>query len=281
MLEERLPFCVNDEPATIKIPHLPLLFLECVTDVSQFVAKAFLEKDYEAIKAREAAPQPTEDVATSDVDHKVSTEPQPAAPEKMELDTEPEKVVIKAEEGAAAGLPQPTEAIPGPQPSGDVTVKEEKEPENTAPADQAFPESTEGLNFDSVLNDNGGSNSFDLHLDFGNDDMGNQAFLSGTAFGNNAPTGTDKPGTSLPMESNTAAPAGGGSFDLGLQNPGGENPFPDQDAGAEDIMGPGESSFDDLFMETENLGDNGTGDLNQLEGDSLMNLNELDDNWFS
>lgn len=212
-----------------------------------------------------------------DVDQKVSVEEPPAAPEKLEPTTEPEKVESKAEEGAAAELPQSTEAIPRPQPSGDVTVKEEKEP--TEKPSQAFPESTEGLNFDSVLNEHGGSNSFDLQLDFGNDDMGNQAFLSGTAFGNAASTGTEKPGTTQPTDS---TPAGGGAFDLELQNTpaGGENPFPDQDAGTEDIMGPGESSFDDLFMETENLGDSGTGDLNQLEGDSLMNLNELDDNWF-
>jgi len=32
-------------------------------------------------------------------------------------------------------------------------------------------------------------------------------------------------------------------------------------------------------MESENLGE--TGDLNQLEGGSLMEINELDDSWFS
>lgn len=216
-----------------------------------------------------------------DVDQKVPAAQNPPAPEKLEPDTGPDQVETKAEEGAAPAPPQPTEAIPGPQPSGDAaaTVKKEKEPDSTA-ADQPFAESTEGLNFDSVLNTNGGSNSFDLHLDFGNDDMGDQAFLSGTAFGNTASTGTDKPGTSLPTDSNTTpAPAGGGVFDLELQNAGGENPFPGQEGGTEDIMGPGESSFDDLFMETENMGDN-AGDLNQLEGDTLMNLNELDENWF-
>lgn len=218
-----------------------------------------------------------------DVDQKVSVEEPPAAPEKPAPTTEPVKLESKAEEGAAAQLPQPTEAAPGPQPSGDATVKEEKEPtEKPVPTDQAFPESTEGLNFDSVLNENGGANSFDLQLDFGNDDMENQAFLSGTSFGNAASTGPEKPGITQPTDNTPAAPAGGGAFDLELQNTaaGGENPFPGQDGGTEDIMGPGESSFDDLFMETENLGDSGTGDLNQLEGDSLMNLNELDDNWF-
>jgi hypothetical protein len=255
------------------------LLIEWLADMAQFIAKAFLEKDYEAIKAREAAPQPAEDVTMKDADQKVPAAQQPPAPEKLEPGTEPEKVEPKLEEGAAPP-PQPSEAIPGPQTSGDAVVKKESEPESTAAPEQAFPETTEGLNFDSMLNTNGGSNSFDLHLDFGNDDMGNQAFLSGTAFGNTASTG-DKPGTSQPTGSNTTpAPAGGGVFDLELQNAGGENPFPGPDGGTEDIMGPGESSFDDLFMETENIGDNGTGDLNQLEGDTLMNLNELDDNWF-
>lgn len=240
-----------------------------------------MEKDYEAIKAREAVPQSAEDVTMDDVDQKIPAAEQPPAPEKLEPGTEPEKVETKTEEGAAPAPSQPTEAIPVPQPSGDAAVKKEKEPDSTPAPDQAFPESTEGLNFDSMLNTNGGSNSFDLHLDFGNDDMGNQAFLSGTAFGGTPTTGADKPGSSLATGSGTTpAPAGGGAFDLELQNRGGENPFPGQDGGTEDIMGPGESSFDDLFMETENMGDNGTGDLNQLEGDTLMNLNELDENWF-
>jgi hypothetical protein len=45
-------------------------------------------------------------------------------------------------------------------------------------------------------------------------------------------------------------------------------------------MAPGESSFDDLFMENENFGGEGLGDQNLL-GDDLMNINELDDNWFT
>lgn len=246
------------------------------------MAKAFLEKDYEAIKAREAVPQLPEDATMKDADQKVPVAQQAPEPEKLETGAEPERVEAKVEEGAAAPRPQqPTETIPTTQPSGDAAVKQEKEPESAAGPDQAFPETTESLNFDSVLNTTGGSNSFDLHLDFGNDDMGDQAFLSGTAFGNTVSAGNDNPSTSQPTGSDTTpAPAGGGAFDLELQKAGGENPFPGQEGGTEDIMGPGESSFDDLFMETENMGDNGTGDLNQLEGDTLMNLNELDDNWF-
>jgi hypothetical protein len=245
------------------------------TDIAQFIAKAFLEKDYDAIKAREAAPQ-SEDVVMSDADQKVAAEAQPPPAEQPIPIVEP-KVEPKVEEGAAAEMP-PAETLPAAQAGGDAPVKQEKESGNDAPADQGFPAANEGLNFDSVLNGEG-ANSFDLNLDFGNDDMGDQAFLSGT-FGNATET-SDKPATSMPREDSTTAPAGGGAFDLELQNTGMEsNPFHDRGTG-DDIMGPGESSFDDLFMETENLGEESTGDLNQLEGDSLMNLNELDDNWFS
>ncbi|KAJ5574963.1 hypothetical protein N7450_008862, partial [Penicillium hetheringtonii] len=208
-----------------------------------FIAKAFLEKDYEAIRAREAAPQPAEDVAMNDVDQNTTaTQVQPSPPqiqpqsqpEPVEKAPSPEKVDLKKEE------PSATEPQAGtttdPQPSEEAPVKEE------------------------VENDPGWwGNSFDLNLDFGNDDMGNQAFLSGSTFGGPLPD-TEKPNASNPAETSIPTPSGGG------------------DRGDE-MMGPGESNFDDLFMETENFGE--SGDLNHLEGDSLMNISELDDNWFS
>lgn len=252
-------------------------FFNDPADTAQFIAKAFLERDYDSIKARQAAPQP-EDVVMSDADQKGAVEVQPPPAEQPVPIAEPTKVEPKAEEGVVAEVPQATEVVPESQPGGDAPVKKEKDSGNEAPADQGFPGANEGINFDSVLHGEG-ANSFDLNLDFGNDDMGDQAFLSGT-FANTTETSADKPATSA-AEDSTNAPAGGGAFDLELQNTGMEsNPFPDQGTG-DDIMGPGESSFDDLFMETENLGEDGTGDLNQLEGDSLMNLNELDDNWFN
>jgi len=248
------------------------------TDIAQFIAKAFLERDYDAIKAREAAPLP-EDVAMNDADQKGAAEAQRPPVEQPDPIGELVKVEAKAEDGTVAEVPRPAEALRESQPGGDAPEKKEKVSGNDAPADQGFPQANEGINFDSVLNGEG-ANSFDLNLDFGNDDMGDQAFLTG-AFGNATETSTDKPATSMPGEHLTNAPASGGAFDLELQHTGMDSTsFPDQGTG-DDIMGPGESSFDDLFMETENLGEEGTGDLNQLEGDSLMNLNELDDNWFS
>lgn len=250
------------------------------TDVSQFIAKAFLEKDYEAIKARDAAPQPAEDVAMNDVDVDQSIAAQVQPPPPVEKFPSPEKVDLKKEETTVAEPQAPIPAIPDAQPSEEVPVKDEKEIGAAAPTNQGLAGAgAEGINFDSVLNTTGGANSFDLNLDFGNDDMGNQAFLSGSTFGN-VPSGTEKPNVSMPVESTVPTTAGGGAFDMELQRTDGDpNLFPEQGTGTDEIMGPGESSFDDLFMESENFGEGG--DMNQLEGDSLMNISELDDNWFT
>ncbi|KAJ5664100.1 hypothetical protein N7507_004831 [Penicillium longicatenatum] len=258
------------------IPSYYESFQEALDNLSEqiFIAKAFLEKDYEAIKARESVPV-TEDVAMGDVDEKTVQDIQPQSVDvKMEMGTEP-GVKAKTENEPLV----PTDSVPETQPSQDAVVKEENKTSNNGPMGQGFGDA-DGINFDSVLNENGGSNSFQLSLDFGDDDMGNQAFLSGTAFGTSAPGET--PGTSQPENSAAMAPGGGVAFDMEIQKSEGEpQTFPDQGNTMDDLMGPGESSFDDLFMETENMGDDGTGDLNQLEGDSLMNLNELEDNWFS
>ena len=212
-----------------------------------------------------------------EVDQVVQNTP-PLTTENTDLFSESAIAEAKVEDTEPQAATTP---VPGLQPNSNVAVKEEKEPEPTVPMDEAFTNAAEGINFDSVLNETGGSNSFNLSLDFGDDDMGNQAFLSGSTFGN-ASSGTDKLGTSQPTENTPTAPAGGGAFDTELQQTEGDaNAFPDQGNTMEDLMGPGESSFDDLFMEAENLGDNSTGDLNQLEGDSLMNISELDDNWFT
>ncbi|KAJ5127094.1 hypothetical protein N7448_007873 [Penicillium atrosanguineum] len=246
------------------IPSYYDSFQDALDNLSEqiFIAKAFLEKDYDAIKAREAAPEP-EDVVMSDADEKGAGSQPPSAEQPVPIE-ETAKAEPKVEEDALAEVAQPVEVVPEAQSGNDATVKQEKDSGNDASADQGFPKAHEGINFDSVLGGDG-ANSFDLNLDFGNDDMGDQAFLSGT-FGNATETNADKPATSMPEEDSTNAPAGGDAFDLELQNTGMDsNPFPDQGTG-DDIMGPGESSFDDLFMETENLGEDGTGDLNQLEG---------------
>ncbi|KAJ5744628.1 hypothetical protein N7533_009498 [Penicillium manginii] len=240
------------------IPSYYESFQSALDNLSEqiFIAKAFLEKDYEAIKARESAPQLTEDVAMSDADLNIPAQVQPPS-QPVAKSPSPEKADLKEEE--------PT--VPEPQAA--------PHHHTGASAEGGW---TQEINFDSVLNDTGGANTFDLNLDFGNDDTGNQAFLSGTTFGS-----AEKPNASMPVENsieNTIpTPAGGGAFDMELDRTDGDANLFTEQGGTDDMMGPGESSFDDLFMETENFGEGG--DLNHLEGDSLMNISELDDNWFS
>ncbi|KAJ5960627.1 uncharacterized protein N7479_007777 [Penicillium vulpinum] len=242
-----------------------------------FIAKAFLERDYEALKATSTAPQLIEDVAMSDVNQQVEPEIQ-SPPEKVEMDTELE-TMPKLEEAVSANQSALTEIKPDPQLGDDVVVK--KEGDSNAP-DQSFPGPNEDLTFDSVLNDTGGTNDFGLSLDFNDDDMGNQAFLSGSNFTTSGATGgADRLGTTQPLGNTSDVPAGGGAFDMELQKTEGDDGnLLGQSNSGEDFMGPAESNFDDLFMDTDNFGENG-GEFNQLEGDSLMNVNELDDNWFN
>ena len=214
-----------------------------------------------------------------DVDQKVVSAAQPPVSEPLPSGTEPVKVEVKTEDGAGVDLTTPSKDMPGPPLDEGKPVGEEKETTNETSGDQILNGATEGLNFDSVLKETGGSNALNLGLDFGDDDMGNQAFLSGSAFGTtNTGSEVAKPETSQPPESSTAAPAGGDDFDVELQKTQ-DDPLLNQGNEMDDIMAPGESSFYDLFMDKEDL-EGGTGDLNNLEGDSLMNLNELDDDWF-
>ncbi|KAJ5301478.1 hypothetical protein N7508_006341 [Penicillium antarcticum] len=255
------------------IPFYHESFQNALDNLSEqiFIAKAFLEKDYEALKAT-SAPQSIADVAMSDVNQKVEPELQPLA-EKAESSTELEQPALKLEE-ETVNQPAP-ETKPDTQ-DDHVVVKEESE--SKAP-DSAFPGTNEELNFDSVLN-TGGTNDFDLSLDFNDNDMGNQAFLSGSNFAGASATGTaEKPNTSQAQPMEATASTGGGAFDMELSKTDGDDNFLQGNA-TDDFMGPAESNFDDLFMDTENFGEN-SGDFNQLEGDTLMNVNELDDNWFN
>ncbi|KAK4910901.1 hypothetical protein LTR66_017400 [Elasticomyces elasticus] len=227
-----------------------------------FIAKAFLERDYEALKAT-SAPLPVEDVAMSDVNEQVKLEDQPQPAEKVEIDLD--LVAPKVEEAAPVSQPTPAETKPELQEEKQQPIKQE----GGSALNQAFPGTNEDLTFDSVLNESGNTNDFGLSLDFNDDDMGNQAFLSGSNFTG----GADKSNTPQP-------PTGGGAFDMELQKTEGDDGNFLEQGNAEDFMGPAESNFDDLFLETDNFEENGGG-FNQLEGDSLMNVNELDDNWFN
>ena len=227
--------------------------------VGQFIAKAFLERDYEALKAT-SAPLEVDDVVMSDAKEQIKVEAQPPLPEKPEMDIDRDGAKV---EEVPVSQPAPAESKPEPQ--EEPPIKQE----GADALNQAFPGTNEDLTFDSVLNDGGNTNDFGLSLDFNDDDMGNQAFLSGSNFTG----GADKSNTPQP-------PTGGGAFDMELQKTEGDDGNFLEQGNGEDFMGPAESNFDDLFLDTENFEENG-GDFNQLEGGSLMNVNELDDNWFN
>lgn len=268
------------------------------------MAKAFLERDYEAAKAKKAASeQPAEDVTMGEVEVKSEPDqqprPEPSLPEpepeqvKKEenrdqrgaVKLEPALISLEEEKGGNQGMAKPS------PPAEEKTSQPEKHhkidltapPQPLGPALPGAAEPTE-INFEAVLNDTtGGANDFDLNLDFGDDDLGNQNFLgaSGSVGGGEGDPGrgpaeamaTDVPGLE---GSNTAI--GGDVFDMELQRASiTDSGLQGQQAGGHGDEGmPGQSSFDDLFMENDS-----TGEGNLLEGDGLMNLSELDDSWFT
>lgn len=235
-----------------------------------------------------AAPVP--EIAPEPAPAEVATEPAPAA-EQTAMDTE-----IKKEPEPQAKEPLPPAATEPSQPEEqpEKPVKTEKPEEAVPSADTTEAKAEPGAN------DGGGVNEFDLHLDLGDDEIGNRNFLSGSF-------GATATGDGIPDLDHSAATAGGDAFDMELQKVSGSEteqqqqqqqqpsqpePQPppqemtttsqvDGPGGemVEDVIGPGESSFDDLFLDSENFG--GEGDQGLLEGDGLMNMSELDDNWFT
>jgi hypothetical protein len=214
-------------------------------------------------------------------------------PQKVEEVSETKPLESQLDEEPTTAQEPPAGDKPSQETEGKAVKVEKEEGQSSAP-DQSAPGTTE-INFDSMLNDTGGPNEFDLHLDFGDDDIGNQNFLSGSSLGNTGIGGdigqeTDQSGAMASMFSKEgdnldSGPTGGDAFDSEFQRTDGFT-GQDQQAGgqmsnnADDVMAPGESSFDDLFMENENFGGEGLGEENLL-GDDMMNINELDDNWFT
>ncbi|PYI16670.1 hypothetical protein BO99DRAFT_216092 [Aspergillus violaceofuscus CBS 115571] len=264
-----------------------------------FIAKAFLERDYEAIKAQKVALHSAQDSVMEDavVKPEPETAPQPQVTPVVATNAD----TIKAEpaEVEPALKPQIEQDVVK-QGSADQPVKEDQIDNGaTAPAVSGQPfTGPDELNFDSMLNNNIGPNDFDLNLDFGDDAVGNDDFLAGSHL---VPAGSGNEGNDTSTNTaaglvgtdslNTAVPTGGDAFDLELQKAEAFSTqvgsltgqqLDGQGGGTlEDVMGPGESSFDDLFMENDTFGGDGTGDPNLLEGDGLVDINELDDSWFT
>lgn len=228
---------------------------------------------------------------------------EPIVKQEREVAQQPQESTVDASQTelkpAQNGASAPSQPMDVSQPvKTEAPIKAEKPEEPKPAAPDQNPAGPTDINFDSVLDDRGaGANEFDLNLDFGDDDLGNENFLAGSNMDNTNAGGTDQgkdnsfPGNAaidLPGTENQNAnlPAGGDAFDLELQRAealSGANGAQDGMFGGntDDMMVPGESSFDDLFMESENFGGEGGEDPGLLEGDGLMNLNEIDDNWFT
>lgn len=278
-----------------------------------------MEKDYEAIKAKKAVapppeptfapnePQPAEDVTMEEASavFEAETAQKPAEKAETHIDTKLPKV--KAEDEHATATAAQNETV--------ANVKAENQ-DKAAAGNQPFSGAGEEMNFDSMLPDtSGGANAFDLNLDFGNDEIGNQNFLSGANFLDSGNSGTNEQGKDqggsisslLPGLESYAANAAGDDFNVELQQVGNDTSQQQQqpqqlqaqqqqqqqgqqqeqqqqseaqkDKGQEEVIAPGESSFDDLFMEGDNFG--GEGDDSMLGGDGLMDIGDIDDAWFS
>lgn len=256
------------------------------------MAKAFLERDYEAVRARKVSrqPQPAEDVVMGEAEIKPEPEPeqQKAQEEEAEPRPEPEAELelkppvaeaadVKREEDHGEAVKVEAKPIDQEQEIADEKPMTQPEGIDVAAAPGAGePE----INFDSVLNDSaGGPNDFDLSLDFG-DDLGNQNFLGVGGGSGGEEQGKEPRDMDVRGDSTTATGIGGDAFDMELQKKGetgATEGLPEgNDEGAGEMMG--QSSFDDLFMEHDSM------EGNLLEGDGLMNLkelDELDDSWFT
>jgi hypothetical protein len=259
---------------------------------SQFIAKAFLEKDYEAAKAKRTVntvsepvvptvvDQQNEDVTMTDssvVPKKEKPAAQPGAPSDTNLS-----------EQASGEAPYNIDVVSKKSPEASVTapkmeVKASTKSQDAGELNHSFPDpSGQTLNFN-------GPNEFDLNLDFGNDDVGNQNFLAGTQFLDSSSTnmagdGAENPASIsslLPGLESYAANTEDENFNFDFNKLPGDSAEPQTDDSknyAHDEMAVhGESSFDDLFMEKDNFG--GDGDDNLL-GDN-MDLGEIDDSWFT
>ncbi|KAL4873678.1 hypothetical protein BDV12DRAFT_159407 [Aspergillus spectabilis] len=248
-----------------------------------FVAKAFLERDYEVVRARKAAlrERPTEDAVMGELETPggphIAAAPEQAAAGAALGENEDKTV------NGTVKIEQQTDSKQDQQETAYISAEEVKneEPSIAPPLSAQDGAGNEEINFDSLLN-NQGSNEFDLNLDFGDDNNAeNESFFNSNFGDPNAGSGVDA-NLESGHDSNALA-TGGDAFDLELQKYSTEPGDPNEEfrGNTEDIMGPGESSFDDLFMESENTRGNDNGDQDLLGGDGLMELNELDDSWFA
>ncbi|KAK2755113.1 hypothetical protein FQN54_006642 [Arachnomyces sp. PD_36] len=268
-----------------------------------FIAKAFLEQDYETAKAKRAA------LAT----------PQPVLPEKQEgIEDIPmqEAPTIKQEPSTAnAAVPQSNDQPPAQQPQPHPQPPNENPPETsdstkpipdikpepstqpndpitaTSTTNPPFPGDATTMDFDSMFPPGSGdATNLDMTMDFPSDEAGDQNFLAANnLFGtsdttnnqNNQPKPQDTMNSLLPGLENYANAAGELTMNPTMGNDSSAQISPTRKDSMSNIP-PGESNFDDLFMDAGSFaggaGGGGAGE-DLLNDDALVEIGDLDDSW--
>jgi hypothetical protein len=275
----------------------------------QFIAKAFLEKDYKAIQAKKAtllppAKQPEEDSTSRDV---VMGNNEVMSPTAVILESDGDSVQPNLRPQASMNGHVTTEAptLQNQLPQSDnITSSQNRNPSPPPVATNpppSFPATDEEISFDSMFRDtaDGTGSGLDITMAFGNDDSGNRTFLAS----NNAFDGSNDPNTnakeigsigSLLPSLESYANAGGDEFNVEVQQsstgatsksnplavPGSGDGLGQGGAGGvEDAtmeeLPPAESNFDDQFISLGDFGGDGEDDL--LDDIEIRDLDE----WFT
>jgi hypothetical protein len=227
------------------------------------------------------APPPTEDIAMPEAPVPTVGEHVQETIEKPEPTEKPIKTEPATMPDSGMFSDQPIASIEPVTTTTTEPIAAVKVDETTDNGFQQLPVSMgDEMNFDQMLATTGQApNDFDLNFNFTNDEIGDQNFLAGADFGNanatmggdtNNDNGANAISSLLPGLESYASNNAGDSFNFDLPKLGGNG-------GHDDLMAPGESSFDDLFLEKNDL----EGNDNLLAGDELMSLGELDDSWLS
>lgn len=173
-------------------------------------------------------------------------------------------------------IPDPPKKTPKPEPSA---------PDNngttSAPGtDPQLPGDPASMDLDSMFpsgpGEGGGGGNPGLAMEFPSDEAGDQNFLAGFSVGDNQNKPQDSMSSLLPGLENYANASG----ELNLNPQAGNNSAQVSPTRKDPVnnVPPGESNFDDLFMDAGNFGGNSGEDL--LNDEALVEIGDLDDSWF-
>lgn len=249
-----------------------------------------MEQDYEAAKEKRKAlnPPPPEPVEEPKASEDTVMKDTPTAangedPTKKAEEPSPNDQLF-AEPSGFHPLPPDDKApdIPGPAKKAPSDKQEPPVPTTDdatgAPStDPPPPGDSTGMNFDSMFPaDSGQDGNIDLTMEFPSDEAGDQNFLAGFSVGDGQnKSNQDSMGSLLPGLENYANASG----ELNMNPPATTDPAQVSPTRQDSLNNapPGESSFDDLFMDAGNFGGSG-GDDDLLNGDSLQ-IGDLDASW--